>query len=98
METLLMGLLISMLALPYWKGWGRYSPGRTGLVLLMGLTLPLTGHVTAESTQPDTFDERDTRVLRRWRVRKTASRLRRCIMWSRVDPIYLQERLLHRRN
>ena len=64
METLLMGLLISMLVLPYWKGWGRYSPRRSGLVLLIGLTLSVTGQVTAESTQPDTFDERDTRVFK----------------------------------
>jgi hypothetical protein len=64
MDAILLILLISMLALPYWKGWGRYSSGRTGLVLLIGLTLSLTGQVRAEPTQSDTFDERDTRVFR----------------------------------
>jgi hypothetical protein len=31
---------------------------------LIGLSLLLTGQVRADSTQPDTFDERDTRVFK----------------------------------
>ncbi len=64
MDTLLLGLLIVLLILPYWSGWGRYGSVRTTLVLLFGLGLVSTAAVLAEPKEPDIFDERDTRVFK----------------------------------
>lgn len=63
MEVVVSGLLM-LLLLSCRNGWGRYRSDGTRFLLLIGLTLTLTGTVTAEPTQPDTFDERDTRVFK----------------------------------
>ena len=60
---LLMLLLGYLPTLPYWRAWGSRSVGISPLVLI-GLTLALIRTVMAEPKQPDTFDERDTRVFK----------------------------------
>lgn len=64
MDGVLLGLLILLLVLAYWKGWGRYRSVGTEFLLLIGLPLALTGTVAAQPKPPDTFDERDTRVFK----------------------------------
>ncbi|MGZ8366647.1 MAG: hypothetical protein ACXW34_04705 [Nitrospira sp.] len=64
MDAVLLGLLILLLVLAYWKGWGRYRSAGTRFLLLISLSMTWTDTVMAEQNQPDTFDERDTRVFK----------------------------------
>lgn len=64
MDAVLLGLLILLLVLAYWKGGGRYRSAGTRFLLLISLSMTWTDTVMAEQNQPDTFDERDTRVFK----------------------------------
>ncbi|MEP7153515.1 MAG: DUF3309 family protein [Nitrospira sp.] len=63
--VLLIIVLLSLIGtFPQWDrtgGWGRYPAGG---IALMVLTLAWTGSAGAQPKQPDTFDERDTRVFK----------------------------------
>ncbi len=64
MDVVFLGLLMLCPVLYYWNGWCVHrSLGATFFVLNV-LAATLTGTVTAGPTQPDTFDERDTRVFK----------------------------------
>lgn len=63
MDTALLALLIFLLVLSSWKEWGPYGSSGTALVLV-SLGLVWTGTAMAEPQEPDTFDERDTRVFK----------------------------------
>lgn len=63
MDIVVLGLLM-LLALSYRNGRSHYRSDGTRFLLLIGLILTLTGTVTAQPTQSDTFDERDTRVFK----------------------------------
>ncbi len=57
-------LMLLLVVLPCWKGWGRYRSQGNRFLLLFGLTVALAGTVGAQPKQPDAFDERDTRVFK----------------------------------
>jgi hypothetical protein len=63
MDTVMLILLL-LLMLFYSKAWGPYDSFATTVVLLFGLGLVATAPAMAGPQEPDTFDERDTRVFK----------------------------------
>ena len=64
MQAEFLNLLVLFLLLSNPNQWRRYRPVRSSFLVLVGLILTATGTVTAQPTQTDTFDERDTRVFK----------------------------------
>jgi hypothetical protein len=64
MDIVLLGLVILLIVVPCWKGWGRYRSAVSIFLPLIVMTLAWIGIVTAEAEPSTTFNERDTRVFK----------------------------------